>query len=109
MSANALPIALDHHQNDLNPATNSSSYFNIPAHSTAGSTDASLAFSRIQQAAKNGGRYVLPNCNNSDFLGLSYGSSGQSSFGPQSSLNSPNCCHWIGFKVLSFNVVGTIE
>ena len=108
-SANALPIALDHRQNDLNPATNSSSYFNLSAHSTAGSTEASLAFARIQEAARNGGRSILPNCNNSDFLGLSYGSSGQSSFGPQSSLNSLNCCQWIGLKVLSFNIVGTIE
>ena len=51
-SASALPIALDHHQNDLNPANNSSSYFNLSSHSTAGSTEASLAFARIQQAAR---------------------------------------------------------
>ena len=51
-SANALPIALDHHQNDLNPTTNSSSYFNISAHSITGSTEASLAFARIQQATR---------------------------------------------------------
>ena len=51
-SASALPIALDHHQNDLNPATNSGSYFNLPAHSTAGSTEASISFARIQQAAR---------------------------------------------------------
>ena len=51
--SSALPIALDHHQNDLNLATNSSSYFNILAHSIVGSTEDSLEFARIQQATRN--------------------------------------------------------
>lgn len=88
-SASALPIGLDH-QADLNPATNSSSYFNLAANNTPASTEANLAFARMQQAARQGGRSVLPNCNNSDFLGLSCGSSTQSSFGPQNSLNNLN-------------------
>ncbi|GLJ39505.1 hypothetical protein SUGI_0807270 [Cryptomeria japonica] len=71
-SANAL--------SNLNPATNSGSnmFFN-------NSSNDMNAFARGQQAAvaRYGDQSALPNCNSSDFLGLSCGpSTTQSSFGP---------------------------
>eukprot|EP01018_Ginkgo_biloba_P029115 Gb_12877 [translate_table: standard] len=70
------------HLNHGNPS--SDVYYNLP---TNGSNDINLAFARVQQSAPFGDQSGLTNCNGSDFLGLSCGST-QSSFGPQSSLNS---------------------